>query len=112
MSGLLPTLLLSLGLTLLLEVPLALLFGARGRQLLLVVLVNIMTNPAVGLLYQLSFRYTRFNSLAVLAVLEVSAVLVEFVYYKKYNTFRHPFLFSLAANAFSFGVGLLINRLI
>ena len=42
--------------------------------------------------------------------LELFAVLTEGFYYKKYGRcFRRPYLFSLAANMVSFGIGELIQ---
>ena len=44
------------------------------------------------------------------AALEIAAVLTEAFYYHRYGvSFRRPLLFSLGANAFSFGIGELIT---
>jgi len=103
----------SLGLTLALEEGFALLCGIRHKKdLLLVCLVNIMTNPAVVLCYHLAGIYTSWSPVLVIAILEVSAFVVEGLYYKAYAvSIGHPFRFSALANAFSFGIGLVINRL-
>ncbi|MCL2884618.1 MAG: hypothetical protein FWF49_03960 [Oscillospiraceae bacterium] len=103
----------SLALTIVLETGFFLIAGKRDRRdLLLVVLVNVVTNPVVVLLYWLAAAYTALNAAAVQAALEVSAVVVEGIYYKSYGrSFRRPFLFSIGANAFSFGIGLLIQLL-
>lgn len=109
--SLLITLAISLALTLLFELAFALLTGKRA-DLLLVLLVNVLTNPAVVLLYTLSQQYTPLHAIAVKAVLEVLAVLTEALYYRHYaSAIKRPFLFSLAANAVSFGLGLVINYL-
>lgn len=104
----------SLGLTLALELPFALLVGIRNkRDLLLVYLVNLLTNPPVVLIYYLFYYYTRVAGWVVMLPLELCAVLVETYYYKTYGWgFKHPFWFSLSANAFSFFGGLLINFLL
>ena len=100
----------SLGLTLVLELPFALVTGKRGRDLALVCLVNVLTNPAVVLLYFLAAALTAIPPWVVKAVLEVAAVLVEALYYCRYGAgFRRPLLFSLGANAFSFMLGELIS---
>jgi len=112
MSG---ELLFSLGLSLMLtigfEAGLFLLIGKRNKKdLLLLLLVNILTNPVVVLSYWLVALYTDWNLYIVLIPLELFAVLTEGYYYKKYGqSFKHPFLFSLAANAFSFGTGQLLQ---
>ena len=79
------------------------------QDFLLVVLVNILTNPPVVLIYHLCSRYTAMPMTAVVLVLELAAVGVEAAYYKKYaHALPHPLLFSVAANAFSYGIGLLL----
>jgi len=85
--------------------------GKRDKKdILLVVLVNVFTNPIVVLLYWLAVLYTDWNSIIILIPLELFAVLAEGCLYKKYGRgFRCPYLFSLAANIFSFGLGLLIQ---
>lgn len=110
-SDLLAALALSLLLTLILELAFFLLTGKRKKKnLLLVCLVNILTNPAVVIFYGLAILYTQVNSVIVVLVLELSAILVEGYFYKHYGEeFPHPYGFSLAANIFSFGIGLLIQ---
>jgi len=85
--------------------------GKRSKKdLLLVIMVNVLTNPVVVLSYWLSFYYTNWNLTLVKIPLEAFAVLVEWWYYRKYGEgFRRPFFFSLSANAFSFFTGLLIQ---
>ena len=102
----------SLTLTLVLEIGFYLLVGKRNKKdLLLVLLVNILTNPVVVLLYWLAFLYTDWNTTIVIIPLEVFAILVEGYYYKKYGqSFKRPFVFSLAANTFSFSVGVFLQR--
>jgi hypothetical protein len=110
----LATLGISLGLTLLLEGLIALVVGVRDKKdLLLVCLVNVLTNPAVVLCYHLNSAYIGINQVLVKLILEALAVLTEGLYYRKYASgIRHPFWFSVLANGFSFGVGLLLNKLI
>lgn len=107
----LETLLISLGLTLLLELLIALLFQVRAvRDLLLVTLVNLMTNPAVVLLHRLLTDKTALPVPLVIALLEAAAFLTEALYYRRYaEKIGHPFLFSLGANVFSFSGGILLS---
>ena len=100
--------------TILLEAGFFLLTGKRNKKdLMLVILVNVLTNPAVVLIYWLSILYTDIDGIAVKALLEILAVLVEGLYYKQYaQDIRKPFLFSLGANAFSFFAGVLIQLII
>lgn len=103
----------SLGLTLLVEGLLALAWGLRSRrELAVVALVNILTNPAVVLLYHTAAGLWRLNAAAVTAVLECAAVAVEWFWYRRCSEkLRRPFLFALLANAVSYGVGCVINLL-
>ena len=107
-------LIISLAITLLLETGFFFLVGKRNKKdLLLVIMVNVLTNPAVVLLYWLSVLYTDINSTAVKAVLELLAILIEGYYYRRYaQDFKRPFLFSFAANVFSFTIGVLIQLFI
>ncbi|MDR0489806.1 MAG: hypothetical protein LBH28_00975 [Oscillospiraceae bacterium] len=111
---LLGSLAISLFLTIVLETGFFLLAVKWNKKdLLLVILINIVTNPIVVLFFWLSELYTNLNSVVVMAPLELFAVLVEGHCYKKYGqSFKHPYLLSLAANAFSFGIGMLIQLLI
>jgi len=73
-------------------------------------MVNVLTNPAVVLLYWLAFYYTSWNTTLVMIVLELVAILIEGWYYKRYGQdFKRPFLFAVAANAVSFTAGLLLQ---
>jgi hypothetical protein len=108
MEGLYVALALSLGLTLLLEAGFFLLTGKRdGKDLLLLVVVNVLTNPAVVLTYWLAPHQL------MKIPLELSVVFTEGFLYKKYGRgYKRPYLFSIAANAFSFGTGVVLQRIL
>ena len=108
---LLSSLALSLVLTIVLEAGFFLIIGKRDKKdLLLVVLVNVFTNPVVVLLYWLAVLYTGWNVIIIILPLELFAVLAEGYYYKKYaRCFKRHFLFAFAANMFSFWTGFLIQ---
>ena len=103
----------SLLLTLLFEELFALVWGVRGRRELgLVALVNCLTNPPVVLLYYTAAGFWRWNWVLVTVVLEISAVLVEWLCYRAYSEqVKKPFLFALLSNLFSYGAGCVINLL-
>lgn len=110
---LLISLIISLGMTLVLEAIFAAITGVRSKkEYLLVCAVNIVTNPPVVLTYWFLSNFTSFPALPAKIVLEAAAVLTEAWYYRRYSQFRRPFLFSLLANAFSFGVGAILNILL
>ena len=115
MNGvILASLAVSLVLTLALESGFFFIAGKRNlKDLLLVVMVNILTNPAVVLIYWLGVLYTGLHRAAITIPLELLAVLAEGRCYQKYgNDFKRPYLFSIAANAFSFGNGVIIQHFI
>lgn len=92
----------SLGLTLLLEIPFAYWWGLRSRHdVELAFLVNVLTNPVVVL----------FNAAGVpILLLEAAAVGVEgFLYRSCGKGVRRPMLLALCANVFSFVAGELLQ---
>ncbi len=94
----------SLALTLLIELAFAFVMRVKGRDLLVVLLANCLTNPPVVLLHHLLG-----GTVLIIAVLEVSAVLVEWGCYRAATDIKRPLLFSLTANAISYGLGLVIQ---
>lgn len=103
---------LSLALTLLIETAAALLLGLRRRDVLLVVLMNAITNPAVVYLYLLLSAATALPRWALLLPLELAAVAGEWLLLKRFASgVRRPLLTALLLNACSFGVGELLPYL-
>ncbi len=97
----------SLALTLVFEGAAALVWGLRRRDLLLLVLVNILTNPLAVLLHAL------FPGWTVTVVLETGVVLVEGALYGRLgHAVSRPWLFALCANGFSFCMGLAADLVI
>ncbi len=103
----------SLLLTLVFEEGFALVWGLRGRRELgLVALVNVLTNPPVVLLYYTATGLWHWNAVLVTVALEAAAVLVEWRCYRAYSEqVKQPFLFALVINLFSYGAGCVINLL-
>jgi len=103
----------ALALTLILEAGFYLIVCKKRnkKDLLLVILVNILTNPIVVLSYWLIVLNTSLNTTLVKIPLEIFAVVTEGYIYSKYAVeIKHPYIFSLAANIFSFSVGVLIQQ--
>ena len=106
----------SLGLTLIIELLLALILRVRGRGLFLVFLVNLITNPPVVLFsYLASSRLPAGDRLPFQLLLEGIVVLTEGLIYQDFKgngiDFRYPVLLSLILNAVSYGAGLFLNSL-
>lgn len=99
-------LLLSLGvsfsLTLLIELLYALIWGVRGRDIWLVVLMNIMTNPAVVTTH---FLFPTFPVL----ILEAAVVAAEGLCAR--GRIRQPWLYALLVNTLSYSIGLLLQAI-
>jgi len=104
----------SLVMTLVLESGFFLLIGKRNKKdLLLVALVNVLTNPAVVLLYWLAVAYRGYNKIIVIVILEVFAIITEGYIYKKHGQeFKRPYGFSICANMFSYSTGVLLQILL
>ena len=93
----------SLGLTLVIELAVGALLGMRtGRQILLVILVNVLTNPAAVLACWLG---------APQLPVEVVVVIVEAVVYRWFEQ-PHPLGKSLIANGISWACGLILGGIL
>lgn len=114
MENIIYILIISLLLTLLFETAFALVAGVRNvKDIVIVLLVNIITNPVVVFSYYTVITYTDFSGVAAKAVLEAAAVATEALLYRRYAyNIKKPLLFSIGANLFSFTMGLIINILI
>lgn len=97
----------SLILTLALELAFALVWGLRGRDLGLVALMNVMTNPAAVTLHFVMQRLPGWASPWWTVPLELLAVLAEGLCCR--GRVRHPWRFALLINLFSYSMGLLIQ---
>lgn len=94
---------LSLFLTLLLEIVFGIVWGLRKRNLHLLLLANMLTNPPVVLI----------NHITGLVLLpEVAAIITEgYLYHRLGEKFRFSFLFSFSVNLFSYCFGVLLSML-
>ncbi len=113
-SPLLLSFVLSLVLTLLLETGVALLFRMRRRDLLLLLLVNLLTNP-LAVYLNLLFGILLPGAFPLLwqLPLEVAVVVAEGTLYQKCATsLPRPWLFAALANLISYGAGLAINLIL
>lgn len=107
---LLSSMLRALLLTELLEVGLSLLLGLRREKLTLVLLMNIMTNPAANLLHYILVFLLGLPRAPVVLLLEAAVVVAEGLCCRE--LVRRPWLFALAVNGFSYGIGLLLQTIL
>lgn len=106
----------SLALTLGIELAAAFLCGVRsGRGILLVTLVNILTNPLAVMLYWLIRLYLPgLSRMSVQLPLEAAVIVSEALVYSGFSRderwrIRRPVLLSLAANLCSWLLGVLLG---
>ena len=102
---------LACALTVLIETPFLALCGLRKRdELIVIVCANVVTNLLLNLLL---WRVPSLYTAPVIALLEAAVVFAEYgVYRLAFGPRRGLLLLSLAANALSFGLGLLIAPLL
>ena len=89
----------SLGLTLLFELPIAYLWGLRKRALLTVLAANLMTNPLAVALHLCGIPQIP---------IEIGVVLAEGAAYSLHFE-KRPWLLALVSNAISWGIGLILQ---
>ena len=102
-------------LTVIIESFVGFIIGIRNKKdLLNVVLVNIMTNPLVNsITLFLNFYFGVLSRNIGLVILEILAVISEGFVYKKYLNFKkiNPYVLSLILNCSSYFIGEIINLL-
>lgn len=95
----------SLGLTLLTELTVGWCFGLRAmKQIRLLILVNLLTNPAAVWLHS----FWRVPQLSI----EIAVVIIEYYVYRLFRTeaaIAHPLALSLTANGISWGLGIVLQ---
>ncbi len=114
--NLLPSFVISLVLTLIIEEAVAVAFGARKKhEFIIVALANTLTNPAIVFYYILISRCFPLTSPVLLQLPgEILVVLIEaYVYHymgitEKYR-FSHPVLLAFTANLISWVSGILLQ---
>lgn len=101
--------------TIVIELIMSLLLGIRNKKdILNVILVNIMTNPLiVSILMYITYNRL-FNTTISIIILEILVVLTEGFTYKKVLTFDkiNPYVLSLILNIASYFIGGLLNNII
>ena len=106
----------SLTLTLVLELIVARILGIKDKyDILTVVFANICTNPALVYICIFAELFVSLTTVyAIAGVLEIFAVVVEYLIYRRIFKYKKisPFLVSLLCNVFSFTTGILLERIL
>lgn len=101
--------------TIMIELIMSLLLGIRNKKdILNVILVNIMTNPlVVSILMYITYNRL-FNTTISIIILEILVILTEGFTYKKVLTFDkiNPYVLSLILNISSYIIGRVLNNII
>lgn len=101
--------------TIMIELIMSLLLGIRNeKDILNVILVNIMTNPlVVSILMYITYNRL-FNTTISIIILEILVILTEGFTYKKVLTFDkiNPYVLSLILNISSYFIGRVLNNII
>ena len=102
-------------LTVIIETCVSFIIGIKNKKdLLNIILVNIMTNPLVNsITIFLNFYFGIFSRNVGLVILEILALISEGFVYKKYLNFKkiNPYVLSLILNCSSYFIGEIINLL-
>lgn len=101
--------------TIVIELIMSLLLGIRNKKdILNVILVNIMTNPSVVSILMYITYNRLFNTTISIIILEILVILTEGFTYKKVLTFDkiNPYVLSLILNIASYFIGGLLNNII
>ena len=111
------SLVISLILTIIIESIVSFLLGIRGKENFKVIIcANICTNPVVVYISNCVqiFNDNKIVYYIIVAILEIFAVFVEYILYKKFLNFNKisPLKISLICNTISFGIGLVLSYLI
>ena len=105
----------SLIITLIIELVIAFILYYRKKDLINVLLVNILTNPLLnGIVILINYYFgLKWRNIS-LIILEIIVFLIEGMIYQKYLEKRkiNGYLLSLILNLSSFVIGLLINKII
>ena len=102
-------------LTILIETIVAFIIGLRKKDLINVILVNIMTNPLVFIVpLYINIRYGLFERNIALFIFEMFALFSEGFVYSKYLKYKkiNPYVISLILNLSSYLIGVIINNFI
>lgn len=109
------SLIISLSLTLVIELTTSLILGIRSKQdIKIVICVNVCTNPVVVYIANcISLLNNDVVYNIVVIIMEITVVFIEAAFYKKYLTYKgkSSLLISSVNNIVSFSLGVIINIL-
>ena len=102
----------ALSLTILIEWGLSFIFLKNKKDREVVILAQILTNPALNFLLFLNYNFIGFNQNLLLAIFEILTVIIEAIVYRQYINNKakiNPFLLSSLLNFASLSLGLFLK---
>ena len=114
----LSNILISLLLTLIIELTISIVLGIRGKDILRILFINIITNVPLNIIVYLLYLVLDYKIVfyIIIPILEIVVVLLEGIYFKRLNkSILSPYKLSILLNIFSYGycfVYLIIKNLI
>lgn len=96
----------SLVLTLLIELTIAIVLGIRGKDLLRITFINILTNVTLNIIVSLLYLVMNNNIVfyVIVPIFEILVFYIEGTYFKKLdNSIISPYKLSILLNGFSYG---------
>lgn len=108
------SLIISLILTIVIELIVSAILGINDKyDIKIIIIANCITNPTVVYIANfVNLFYNRLTYTITVAILEIFAVIIEFLIYKKYLKFnkKSPLVISIINNIVSFSLGLIITK--
>ena len=108
----------SLFLTIIIEVMVSFLLGIKSKKdILIVILVNICTNPVLVYITNCTLLFSNLNMkiyYITVMIMEFGVIITESLLYKKYLKYKDksPLTISLINNTISYGIGFLISNIL
>ena len=99
----------ALALTLVLELGFALAWGLRKQELGMVVLMNLLTNPAANVLHHFMTQYLGWQTALPTLFLEAAVIVTEGLCCRDFM--EKPWVFAILVNVFSYTAGLLLQMI-
>ena len=114
----LSNIIISLALSLLIELTISIVLGIRGKDLLRITFINVLTNVPLNIIVLLLYKVFSFNIVfyLIVPILEILVFLIEGTYFKKLNkSIISPYKLAFLLNIFSYGysfVYLILSKII
>lgn len=100
----------ALALTLVLELVFSLAWGLRKQALGMVILMNLLTNPAANVLHHFMATFLGWSMVLPTLILEAAVIFTEGLCCRDFM--EKPWVFVILANTFSYTAGLVLQQIL